>query len=69
MKQYVVIGTYFTKVKVAKVVFAENTSDAIVQAITHERNEGSGAHFTMVEVIDTYGELATVGESDSEESE
>jgi len=67
MKQYVVIGTYFTKVRVAKIVFAANTSDAIIQAITHERSEGSGAHFTTVEVIETYGELATVGEPDSDE--
>ena len=62
MNQYVVIGTCHNNIKIAKIIFAENTSDAIVQAIEHEK-ANSGANFHEVDVIDTYGRLATVRSS------
>ena len=61
MNQYVVIGTCFNNCKVAKIVFAKNTGDAIVRAIEHERTEGSGANFHSVEAISTYDKLSSVG--------
>ena len=55
--QYVVIGTYANRNKRAFVVWAENYSEAIQKLLMETKDS-----FTNVEVIDTYGNLTTIGE-------
>ena len=63
MNQYVVIGTYPNQNKRAYVVWAENYSKAMQKLLTE-----SGDSFISVEVIDTYGNLITLGENEKEET-